>query len=346
MLRIDTAIGDMNLTGNVGVQFVQTDQDSQGTAASTSNPVVPVPVSASQDYSETLPSLNLSLRVTETFVTRLGLARQMARPRMDEMRAGISYGYNQSNAGSDDINQSPWSGEGGNPLLRPWIADAADLSFEKYFGGEGYVSAALYYKKLKSYIYTQPELYDFTGFPVTGPEPVLRQGFVTTPQNAEGGRIYGYELAGTVPFGLMTDVLEGFGITGSYSYTKSNIQPDPAVPERPIPGLSEDVINATLYYERFGFSARVSARHRSEFQAEVQGVGAERLLREAEGETLVDAQISYELQSGAMQGLTFLLQGTNLSDEPFITHNLGEPDQVIDHQTFGRRYLFGVSFKY
>ena len=90
----------------------------------------------------------------------------------------------------------------------------------------------------------------------------------------------------------------------------------------------------------------VSARHRSSFIAEVQGVGAERLLRMAKGETLVDAQISYELQSGTMEGLTLLLQGTNLSDEPFITHELNESRQVIDHQTFGRRYLFGVSYKY
>jgi iron complex outermembrane receptor protein len=101
-----------------------------------------------------------------------------------------------------------------------------------------------------------------------------------------------------------------------------------------------------VYYERMGFSARVSARHRSEFIAEVQGVGAERLLRMAKGETLIDAQLSYEFQDGAMTGLTVLLQGTNLSDEPFITHELNDSRQVIDHQVFGRRYLFGASYKY
>ena len=346
MVRIDGDIGGSALTGNVGVQLVRTEQDSSGFGAS-GDPAEPFPLDTSLSYNETLPSLNLSLRLQDDLIVRLGAARQLARPRLEDMRASISFGFNDSRVGSTDLEFSPWSGEGGNPRLQPWKADAVDLSLEKYFGREGYVSGALFYKDLKTYIYTQTALYDFTGFPVTGGiEPALRQGFVTTPQNGEGGEIYGYEVAATVPFGMALAALEGFGIQASYSLTKSNIQPDPLNPARPIPGLSEDVINATLYYERAGFSTRVSARHRSSFIAEVQGVGAERLLRMAKGETLIDAQMSYEIQSGTAQGLTLLLQGTNLTDEPFITHELNDSRQVIDHQVFGRRYLFGASYKY
>ncbi|MET0535029.1 MAG: TonB-dependent receptor, partial [Steroidobacter sp.] len=346
MLRIDGDIGGSALTGNVGVQLVRTEQDSSGFAAS-GDPAVPFPLDVSQTYTETLPSLNLSLRLQDDLIVRLGGARQLARPRMDEMRSSISFGYNDTRQNSTDLQFSPWSGEGGNPKLKPWLADAADLSIEKYFGREGYVSGAVFYKDLKTYIYTQSVLYDFTGFPVTGGgQPILRQGFVTTPQNADGGEIYGYEIAATVPFGMALAALEGFGVQASYSLTKSNVQPDPLVPSRPIPGLSEDVLNATLYFERNGFSTRVSSRYRSSFIAEVQGVGAERLLRMAKAETLVDAQMSYEIQDGSLRGLTLLLQGTNLTDEPFITHELNDPRQVIDHQVFGRRYLFGASYKY
>jgi len=346
MLRLDSLLGSSALTGNIGVQVVRTDQDSQGFGAS-GDPAQPFPLNVSQQYTETLPSLNLSLRLDNDLIARLGAARQLARPRMDDMRASVSFEYNASRAGNTDIQFSPWSGEGGNAKLKPWIADAVDLSIEKYFGREGYVSGAVYYKDLKTYIYTQSVLYDFSTFPVTGgPQPALRQGFVTSPQNGEGGEIYGYELAATIPFGMALSALDGFGVQASYSFTKSNVQPDPTNPKRPIPGLSEDVINATLYFERNGFSTRVSSRYRSSFIAEVQGVGAERLLRMAKGETLVDAQMSYEFQQGNLQGLTLLLQGTNLTDEPFITHELQDSRQVIDHQVFGRRYLFGASYKY
>jgi iron complex outermembrane recepter protein len=347
MIGIDTDLGASTLTGNIGVQLVNTDQTSDGATASGAPIATVSPITVEQDYTETLPSLNLSLRMPSDLIFRLGAARQLARPRMDDMRASISYGYDPSRAGSSNVQVSPWSGEGGNPHLKPWIADALDLSVEKYFGRDGYVSGAVFYKDLKTYIYTQTTLYDFAGFPVlTGGEPVLRQGFVSTPQNAEGGEIYGYEVAATLSFGTFTPLLDGFGVTSSYSYTKSNIQPDPTNPARPIPGLSQDVVNTTLYFEKSGFSARASMRYRSEFLAEVQGVGGERLLRMAKGERLVDAQVSYDFQGGSMQGLTLLLQGSNLTDEPFITHELIDGLQVIDHQIFGRRYLFGASYKY
>lgn len=353
-LNLGAEVGSSELTGNVGVQMVQTDQTSNGTAAINPDgsappgtPATATPVRVTQDYTEALPSLNLSLRMPNDFIARLGLGRQLARPRMDEMRASVNFGYNPSLAGSTDISNSPWSGSGGNPRLRPWLANAADLSLEKYFGREGYVSGAVFYKDLKSYIFNQNAVFDFTGFPVTsGPEPALREGIVSSPQNGKGGEIYGYEVAVAVPFSMFTPALDGFGVTGSYSYTKSNIQPDPNNPATPLPGLSKDVVNGTAYFEKFGFSARASVRHRSKFLGEVQGIGAERLLRSSKAETLIDAQVSYEFQGGRFEGVTLLLQGYNLTDEPFVTFQTGDARQVIDHQSFGRRYLFGVSFRY
>ena len=45
------------------------------------------------------------------------------------------------------------TGSSGNPYLKPFKAKALDLSYEKYFANkEGYVSAALFYKKLDTYI--------------------------------------------------------------------------------------------------------------------------------------------------------------------------------------------------
>jgi iron complex outermembrane recepter protein len=144
------------------------------------------------------------LRGENDFVARLGLGRQLARAKMNDMRASINYNFNEAGqAHLPDVNLgcSPWSGNGGNPRLRPWIADAVDLSLEKYFGREAYVSVAGYYKNLKTYIYEQSVLQDFTGFPIRGTvEPVLREGFVSIWSNGEGGKLYGFELAGALPF--------------------------------------------------------------------------------------------------------------------------------------------------
>ena len=62
---------------------------------------------------------------------------------------------------------------------------------------------------------------------------------------------------------------------------------------------------------------------------------------------LVDAQIGYEFQSGSkFAGLSILLQGQNLSNEPFVTYQAGDTTQVIDNQNFGRRFLFGIGYKF
>lgn len=343
---INSMLFGLPVTGNMGFQVVHTEQSSDGLAAS-GDPAVVTPVSGGDDYNYLLPSANLAFEVRDDLFVRLGLARELARPRMDQMRASINIDYNQSRAGSTDINASPWGGSGGNPNLRPWIANAVDLSIEKYFGRRGYVSLAGFYKDLESYIYDQQQLTDFTGYPITGgPEPVLRQGFISTPQNGEGGVIQGVEFAVSVPFDLLWAPLEGFGVNFSASWTDSDIVPNPGNPSQPLPGLSENVSNLTVYYERDGFQARVSNRYRSEFLGELSGVGTDRIQRMVDAESVVDAQIGYEFQSGPLEGLSALFQVNNLTDEQFKTFENNDPRRVIDYQQYGRTYLVGINYRY
>ncbi len=350
-LNIDTQLGTNRLTGNVGVQLVNTDQTSNGIASSgTGTGVLNTPITDGASYLYALPTLNLVVRGENDFVARLGLGRQLARAKMNDMRASINYNYNASNAGCTDVNLgcSPWSGDGGNPRLRPWIADGVDISLEKYFGAEAYVSVAGYYKNLKSYIYEQQVLQDFTGFPTGNTvEPVIREGFVRIWDNGEGGKLYGFELAGALPFSVFTPALEGFGLQGSYSFTESEIEPNPNDPTEPLPGLSRHVWNATAYFERSGFQVRGSVRHRSSFLADRRGFGGGLERRFANGETIVDAQIGYEFQPGsALEGVTLLAQAYNLTNEPFSTYFIPDNRQVRDSESYGRRFLFGVNYRF
>ena len=343
---IDSELLGMPLTGNMGFQVVHTEQSSDGTVAS-GDPAVPVPRSDGDAYTYVLPSANLAFEVADNLFVRLGAARELARPRMDQMRASINIDYNQGLAASTNINQSPWGGSGGNPRLRPWIANALDVSVEKYFGRRGYVSLAGFYKDLESYIYDQQQLTDFTGYPVTGgPEPILRQGYLSTPQNGEGGVIQGLEFALSMPFDILWEPLEGFGMTFSASLTDSDIVPNPGSPSTPLPGLSEKVGNLTVYYERAGFQARISNRYRSEFLGELSGVGTDRIQRMVDAENVVDAQVGYEFQSGPMEGLSILAQVNNLTDEQFKTFENDDPRRVIDYQQYGRTFLVGLNYRY
>lgn len=344
---IDVEMSDgSKLGGNIGAQLISVDQFSNGLGASGSPVATVTDLSDGVRYTYVLPNLSLVARFNGGFTVRFGAARQMARPRMDQMSASMTFNYNASLAGNTDINFSPWSGDGGNPRLRPWIANAVDLSVEKYFGRDSYIALAGFYKNLETYIYEQSTVYDFSGFPVTsGPEPALRQGIVTQWQNGTGGQLYGAELSATFSLRNLSEALDGFGVLGSVSVTESSITPNPGNPSQPLPGLSKWVANGTVYFEKWGFSARASVRHRSSFLAELSGVGTERIQRLAKPETIVDAQIGYEFQNGPLKGLGILAQAQNLTDEPFVTHEAADENLTIDYQRYGVRYLLGLSYK-
>ncbi len=346
--NLDTTWGGVPVTGNFGFQVVAVKQSSSGFAATGGGAgTLSVPISGGDEYAEVLPSANLIFEIGDQRFLRLAAARTQARPRMDEMRASRTFGFNNAlNVPGATVNSSPWSGGGGNPELRPWIANVYDISIEQYFGRAAYVSLAAFYKDLDTYIYNQNQVFDFTGFPTGAGAAVINQGIVSAPANGEGGSLYGVEFSVSTPFEFISPWLEGFGGQFSISSTKSEIQPDPGNPATPIPGLSETVANVTLYYERDGVQARISNRYRSEFLGEVAGFGNGRTLRQVGAESIVDAQIGYQFESGPLEGLSAQFQVNNLTDEPFFTYENGDERRIIDHQVYGRTFLFGVNYRY
>ena len=363
VFNIKSHLGSADLTGNVGVQAAHTDQRSDGNLVSRTTPAVLIPASDGAKYWDVMPSLNLSLRFPSDFVIRLGLAREVMRPRLDDMRQAFRYGGEIHTIGTTNMNLI--TGDAGAPELRPFRANAADLSFEKYWGIKGYVSAQLFYKYFDTFVVDQNllgETFDFSSFPIpTGfqttdptnlntylPPEGITNGILKRPYNVKGGKMYGIELGATVPFGELIHALDGFGATGGIAYTKSRIHPYVGGPASDLPGYSRFVANGTLYFEKYGFSARGSIRHRSSFVGEVSGFGANRTLRHALPETIVDAQIGYEFQpTSALHGLAFSLQGLNLTDEPFVTQDgSGNALRIIDYQRYGRRWMLGASYKF
>lgn len=337
MLNIDSDLGGARLTGNVGVLAQHTNQNSTGYIMTPTGPQLRT---LGDDYWDILPSLSLSLRFDSDFVIRFGAAREIQRPRLDDMRVNISYGPN--------LAEGIVTGSGGNPSLRPYRATAFDLTFEKYWGRSGYVALQLFHKTLHNYIYTAERPFDYSSYPIIQPTPpVSTMGRISQPFNGEGGEIYGAEFAGTVPFETFTSALSGFGVTGGVSYTKSKIAPEPGQPPENIPGYSDWVANGTAYFEKWGFNLRGSIRYRSTFLGEFSGLGAVRQRRRALDETIIDAQVGYDFQPGsALEGLSLFLQGSNLTDEPFVAINPGRPLEVMNHQRFGRRFQAGFTFKF
>ena len=149
---------------------------------------------------------------------------------------------------------------------------------------------------------------------------------------------------------MFSAALDGFGAIVSYSLTKSDI----AIPGSissvqtsniPLPGLSEDVWNATLYYEKHGFGARVATRYRSEYIGEVTNFANERGLRYVDSDMITDAQVSYSFDDGMFDGLQILFQVNNLTNEPYIAYSENK-SRLLDYQEYGTQYLIGLNYKF
>lgn len=342
---------NVTLRGNVGVQVVQTDQSSDALRLENG---AAEPFSDGKDFTDVLPAINLAFMLPSEQAVRVGVAKEIARARMDQLKASSEVGY-------DSATGLP-GGSGGNPRLDPWRAYAYDISYEKYFGTNAYVSLAGFYKDLKTYIYNQTVAdYDFSEFLATLPPGYFNPGITpsptgqfTQPVNGEGGNLKGLELSVSLTGELLTDVLSGFGAILSISQTESSITvEDPpnnqytggnGLGTIPLPGLSETVWNATLYYEKSGFSARVATRSRSEYIGEVTNFANDRAFKYVKGDQITDAQMGYAFQAGTLEGLSILFQVNNITNEPYVAYSVMETRQQ-DFQQYGRQYLLGVNYR-
>lgn len=340
---------DMDLTdtvrlrGNAGVQYIRTDQQSTGFNAA-DNAVVGAQTLGTS-YGDILPSLNLAADFGNGWMLRVAAAKTLMRPPINYLSADSSAFVNE---------QHLWQGGGGNPLLEPYRATAYDISLERYIGEGSYAALAVFYKDLESYVYQDNVPWDFTGYDPGGETPISNFGNFRTWANGSGGYMRGVELGAALTGELFHPALEGFGTTFNASYTESSIDPDPNDGNPgtdTIPGLSKIVANATLYYEKHGFSARVSQRYRDEYRGEYSSLFGARQIRFTKPERQIDLQFSYDFpDTSRMSGLTLLLQVNNLDNEPFrtevseatnTTNGLFLPEEYTE---YGRQYLIGFRY--
>ncbi|MBV6897729.1 TonB-dependent receptor [Xanthomonas euvesicatoria] len=351
--NIDTEWGEVGVRGNIGVQLQSADQSSQANYWDASQPAGSEvrPIDDGKTYRDWLPSLNLAFQFPYEQTLRFAMAKQVARPRVDQLRASLEFGV--------DTSTGRPGASGGNPMLDPWRANALDISYEKYFADRAYVAAAFFYKDLKSYIYTQSrDNYDFSALvagyvPPPGSAPVLTTGTFSAPFNGKGGTLRGVELTASLPLDLIFAPLEGFGIQASATFNDSDVKirdPESASSvgdgEISLPGLSKRVYNLTAYYEHKGFEARVSQRRRSDFIGEIGNFNGNRTLRYVVGENITDAQISYNFsEDSSLSGLTLLLQASNLSNSPYRTY-AETKDRPLEYIEWGRTFVLGVNYKF
>jgi iron complex outermembrane recepter protein len=328
-LDFRTQLGEIPVRGNVGVRYVETTTTSSGQVSGT-------PVTVDRTYEDTLPSANITFELRDDFLARFAVAKVMARPSLGNLTPGGSL---------DSFNGPPFRYNSGNPGLDPFRATTYDASFEWYFQDEGLLAFSLFYKDVDSF-FTRSDAnevpYSQSGLPTTlppassplrnlldgGADPLVD---IRAVANGASASVQGFELTYQQPFTFLPAPFDGFGFQGNYTYVDSD----------EIRGFSPNAYNATLYYEKDRFAARVSAAYRDAYQTTAPNATTGRDEQGYGSTTNIDFSSSFKLTDQV--DLTF--EAINLTDE-FEQQVFDQADLVTVYHHTGTEFLFGARFRF
>ena len=274
--------------GNVGVRVVRTKNEADGFLVYPDLAFAPylgagesVPITASNSYTDVLPSLNLRWEFAPNLIGRFAASKAIARPAFSDMQA-----YQQLTAAvRDGVEPAPGTtltpdqlelggSSNDNPYLEPMKANQFDLSLEWYFapdsGGMAWVN--FFYKDVKDYFRQQIELVPYPGVDGNAYDYLISRWV-----NIGTATIQGAELGWNQFFDFLPAPFDGLGMSANYTYIDSSTRipaGSNAVPldtdgssfgDLPADGLSKNAYNAAVFYEKGPWQLRLAYNWRSAY---------------------------------------------------------------------------------
>ena len=346
MITFSGELGNTPYSGNVGVRYVDNDTSSEGELAQpygidfsdeTAPEILIAPpeyLNVGHAYSHLLPSFNLRFDPRDDLVVRLSVAKVMSRPDFGRTRPNLS------------VQPGNRTMKGGNAELDPTTGVQFDLAVEWYFADYSIFSVGLFTKEIEGFIQDDVEAVPFPNIidPITN-QPLVLDHF--TPLNTAESSLVGMELSFQRTMeGLLPAPFDGLGVIANYTRISSgsDFKSDKTNASYSIPGLSDNTINFTLFYEKGPWGGRVSYNFRDEFLDSI-GVAWQPHPTFVEPYKQLDAAFSYALNDR----LKFAIEAINLTDENvYYYHRLGSGtgDHFAAAINAGRRFQVGARYQF
>ena len=293
-LDYDYEVFGHQVNGNLGVRQVKTQIEGDGRTTA-GRPIV-----ETNEYSDTLPSLNVNFHAMDNLYVRFAASKAMARPLLANLSPAIT-----AISVPNDGSTTGGSLTVGNTKLKPFRSTNYDLSVEWYFAKNALLSFAMFDKEVASFPQTilfDAPLSNFLDADSIAATKLQLTGTATQIANATayidggnpftarqvrdapGGSLWGWEANYQQDLGFLPDHFKfvpsfvknfGFQLNATHIDSKLEYILDPGVrvngvqtkpqllASGPWLNASPDAINFTLYYEVPRFSARVSVAKRA-----------------------------------------------------------------------------------
>ncbi|MEO1662752.1 MAG: TonB-dependent receptor [Pseudomonadota bacterium] len=367
MANYETQIGRFPVTGNVGARIVQTEveatgyrpeiliDDNNGELSASFGDLVPV--SASHDYTEFLPSAIAIVELAPDKLLRLGVFRAMSRPDPADMGFGRSFTFANT---SDDDDADPITSVddlitnvsgNGNPGFDPLMSWNFDAGFEWYPNDDTILAVSGYYKSFQGgFVNTiQNETYNIDGRSLTLP--------IALPQTSDDtSELYGLELTAAHTMSYLPGLWSGLGGKISYNYVDSDfefedsrygdqftVQLDGSILQTNdgilapggLPGLSENTLSAQAFWGHGDFDMSVTYKYRDEYFQPFVSDGTR--LRYVGDVGVWEARASYNVTDNVRLSVEAINLGSAPKEQYAFTN-----DDLYEVNDYGPRIFFGV----
>jgi TonB-dependent receptor len=331
------------IRGDVGVRYVNTDMHTFGhiavpAPAGSRYPTVGRRGDVDRAYNDLLPSANLVVEFSPTLLGRVSASKVMSRPELGNLTP------------TSGITATTRTGNVNNPFLDPIRAQAYDAAIEWYFKPGSLLSAAFFYKDIKTYIQRQTEVIPYRDL---GLPDALLDGTNTAPTelftvgrfaNTKGGPLKGFELNAQIQLDFLPGIWSNLGVLANYTHVKSEIEyilnPTTTVKDDLV-GLSKDTANATLFYEDDRWSLRTTASYRSDFILGIPASGGSDI-RGNDATLYVDASAQYNLNDN----IKLILEVQNITDEQNRLFIDSTRKDTLFETRVGRTIAFGAQARF
>jgi TonB-dependent receptor len=337
------------IDGAIGLRVVRTVDTLDSSQRDAATGVIS-PITRKSHYTDLLPNASLRVQFMPNLQGRLAYTETRTRPNFNDLTPSITI-FSPSGACTTLGLQNPncfQDASGGNPDLKPIQSRNYDATLEYYFARQGSLSAALFRRDVRGFIFRSRET-----VPFANPIGEIR---LDAPFNSGKGKIEGAELAFTTFFDYdwLPGFAKGFGIQANYTYIDASTElaaqyRDNQLPgQQDFPGVSKHAYNLIGMYERNNVSARLAYNWRSKFVVDyrdIQGLQAP-LIQDSLG------QLDFSMSYTPVKNLTVAFDALNIlaGKQPIRTYREFAGGNGATFP-WGRKYLervfsLGIRFRY
>ncbi|MEO1047843.1 MAG: TonB-dependent receptor [Pseudomonadota bacterium] len=315
-----------------GARVEATDFSTSGSQVGPDGSLTPITVD--NNYVHVLPNVHVNVDFAEDLKFRASFSTGVSRPTYSQLRASITV----------DPTEVPPVASGGNPNLDAEFSYGGDVSLEYYFAPGMIVSMGGFIRFIDNVLYSAGANVPDGSVVAPGLIAPGTPLVYNTTFNGDDGRLAGAEFNFIGQATFLPSPLDGFGASANLTLLGSRFTaPSLANQQFDLPGTSDTIFNASVFFEKFGISARLNYQYRDDWLSTTEN---EALNEFWAATTRVDASIRYALpQFDNGLAVTLFADANNITDERDLRfiNTAATPNQF---EGFGERWMFGIRVDY